>query len=177
MDQTRTLSAPTSMMLAAIALHHHFPWEYMLLGIGVISLFIAINRWLMPKGQELSLLGIATGIYLPLTTITPLFFGGLFAFIVRLQLSAHHQPLFDKEYHQTPHWQKTILLACGLVSGAAVMNVILAIPFAMMQNLDVLRVLPKNFPPLIPNLLGFLSLAGLGFWFYKTCKKEVSHDN
>lgn len=171
MDQTHTLSAPTAMMLAAIALHHDFPWQYMLAGVAIVALFVVINRYVLPKGRALSLLGIATGMYLPLTTITPLFFGGLFAFMVRRWLAIHHKPLFANNHHQTSPGQKTILLACGLVSGAAVMDVILAIPFALTQNLDVLRLLPKNFSSFIPNLLGFLSMIGLGFWFYCTGKK------
>lgn len=165
MDPAHVLAAPPAMMMATIALHQQFPWQYMLLGAIVITLFIAINRYLVPKKYELSLLGIATGIYLPLTTVTPLFIGGFFAFIVQRCLKKHHQPIFDQHYHQTPRWQQTILLACGLVSGAAVMNVILAIPFAITQNLDMFRLLPKNFSSFIPDLLGLVSVVGLGFWF------------
>ncbi len=172
MDPTHTLSAPTSMMMATIALHHSFPWQYMLIGVLIIGVFIMINRYFIPKGYELSLLGIATGIYLPLTTITPLFFGGFFALLTRRWLAKHQRPILDKNYHQAPNWQKTILLACGLVSGAAVMDVILAIPFALAQNLDVLRLIPKNFPLWIQNLLGVVSLVGLGFWFYSTVSQK-----
>ena len=93
--------------------------------------------------------------------------GGLCALIVKRALKRRARV----ETHETLA-QRPLLLACGLVSGAALMNILLAIPFSLSQNLDILRVLPKDVPLFIPNVLGFLSLIGLGVWFYTTGKAK-----
>lgn len=166
MDQTRTLAAPVSMMMSTIALHHQFPWEYLLIGVGLTAVFIVINRWL-PKHRQLSLLGVAIGIYLPLTTVTPLFVGGFLAWLTQGWLL--QQRISDL---QTIGSHRAILLACGLVSGAAVMDIFLAIPFAMTQNIDVLRLLAPQASLFLPNLLSLLSWFGLGYWFYSATTRR-----
>lgn len=166
MDPTHALAAPPAMMMATLAqsiFRHQLPWNFMLMGVVISLFFIVINRYFLPSKKALSLLAVAIGIYLPITTTTPLFVGGLFAFLVGRRL---HKNSMTREKHFILQ-QKPVLLACGLVSGAAIMDVLLAIPFAMTQNLDILRIIPKNFPVFIPVFLGFLSLIGLGRWFYR----------
>jgi putative OPT family oligopeptide transporter len=169
MSQAHALAAPPAMMIASVAksvFQHNIPWGFMLIGMGVVLIFIIINHYFIPQRYTLSPLGIATGLYLPITTTTPLFVGGLCAFIVKHSLKKH-PPANTDQNTQEARLQRPILIACGLVSGAALMNVFMAIPFALTQNLDVLRLIPKSFPMFIPNLLGFLSLIGLGIWFYQ----------
>lgn len=172
MSAAHTLPVPPAMMIASVAqsvFHHELPWKFMLAGMGIIAIFLFLNRYVIPSQHALSPLGIATGLYLPITTTTPLFVGGLFAWMIQRLLRKQHAT------KQAASAQRPVLLACGLVSGAALMNILLAIPFSLTQNLDVLRVLPKNFPLFIPNLLGCLSLIALGFWFYQMhSKKEKS---
>jgi putative OPT family oligopeptide transporter len=160
MDATHALSAPPAMMMATLSesvFRDQLPWGYMGIGAALTLFFIVINRYFL-RQKPLSLLGIGIGIYLPITTTTPLFIGGFFSFLVK-------RCLRKKGHHKSD--QKPVLFACGLVSGAAVMNVILAFPFAITQNLNVLRIVPNSFPAFIPILLGFLSLIGLGAWFYR----------
>lgn len=164
MDPVHALSAPPAMMMAALAqsvFHSQLPWDYMLVGVLVTLFFILVNRYFLIK-KPLSLLGIGIGIYLPITTTTPLFAGGFFALLVKRCL--------EKKNANEHLRQKPILVACGLVSGAAIMDVLLAIPFAITQNINVLSLVPKDFPAFIPIALGFMSLVGLGFWFYRLVK-------
>ena len=59
------------------------------------------------------------------------------------------------------------MLACGLVAGAALMGVILAIPFVLKGSSDALRLASPSFAP-IASGLGLITLALLCLWLYKT---------
>lgn len=62
--------------------------------------------------------------------------------------------------------QRGLTLACGIVAGAALMGVVLAIPFAIAQSTDVLKMVSDSFTP-IANILGVVMALGLMFWVYR----------
>nr|MCH9644040.1 oligopeptide transporter, OPT family [Gammaproteobacteria bacterium] len=65
---------------------------------------------------------------------------------------------------------KGILLACGMVAGAAIMGVLLAIPFVIMGSSDALSIVSPSFLP-IAGILGVLSIIGLSYWLIAVTKK------
>jgi hypothetical protein len=67
--------------------------------------------------------------------------------------------------------QRGLTLACGLVAGACLMGVVLAIPFTLAESADVLRLMPRNFT-LLASFFGVLSTLGVLAWIYRTvCKR------
>ncbi len=169
MDPTKTLAAPPAAAMAAITaavFNHQLPWNYMGAGAVVVIIFIVLNQFLAKKNLHLSILSIAVGMYLPLSASIPLVFGSIIALIAqrtlakrRLNEAAHA----GKEQHGT-------VVACGLVAGAALMDVILAIPFGMANNPDILKIMPNSLSA-VATLLGWVTVIGLGIWFYKIAKK------
>ena len=170
MDPLQALAAPPAAMMATMTqgiFNHILPWDMIAWGIVITSIAIVVNARLKARGLGFSVLGMAMGIYLPLPSSTALFLGSAFALISK-------KALF-KDKKLSPEaaslaQQKGLLLACGLVSGAALMDVVLAIPFAILKNPDALSLLPKN-GEWIANGFGIIMIVFLGAWFYRVVVK------
>lgn len=163
MDPQQTLSAPPAAMMAGLTqgvFNHDLPW--IMLGIGATIMLILILVNTLTK-INISLLGVGMGIYLPLSSSTPLFIGSLFAYIVKLFL----QKKMNKDAASQPSFQQhdAVLLSCGIVAGAALMDVLLAIPLSITGNTRLFAIFPMGWQALA-SLLGFLSLLGLAASFY-----------
>ncbi|HEV2613546.1 MAG TPA: oligopeptide transporter, OPT family [Gammaproteobacteria bacterium] len=140
MDPSKMLPAPVASVLATMTqaiFDRDLPYEMLFVGAG-ISVFFIIISFFMPK--KLSVLGIAMGLYLPLASSTALFIGSFIA-------------LFYKS-------ERSVLTACGLVAGAALMDVLLAIPFAISGNPNVLDIMPKALHN-VSIILGILCVLGI----------------
>jgi hypothetical protein len=66
--------------------------------------------------------------------------------------------------------QRGLILACGLVAGAALMGVVLALPFAVKKSADALKIVSDSFAP-TANILGLIVGIGLLIWMYRVIKK------
>lgn len=172
MDPTKTLAAPTSAVMAGIVqgvFSHNLPWSMFGIGAGIILALVIINIFLKQYDKQISLLGVAMGMYLPLAYSTPLFIGAAFSFLVHRAVKKEDAIHIKETNLISNKKQKSILIACGLVAGAALMDVILAIPMSLAHSPDVLNIMPDSLTWLA-NILGILSVFGLGMWFYKTAK-------
>lgn len=172
MDISQSLPAPTAALMAAITeavFRNSLPWLMMGIGSGIIMLVIALNHILgLRRYLHLSILGIAIGMYLPLSSSFPLFIGGLIAWFVKRRMSTFS---FSKEISAL-RMQRGTLIACGLVAGSALMDVILAIPFSIFQNPDALQLVGPGWKN-TGIVLGIASSAFLGYWFYHRVCKSV----
>ena len=158
MDPSKMLPAPVPTVLATVTqavFARNLPYNMLWIGVGVTIFFIVVNNFILKRfNWQLSILGIAMGLYLPLASSTALFIGSLLAV------------LFNSE--------RGIFNACGLVAGAALMDVLLAIPFAISGNPNVLKILPAHMQPL-SVMLGVLSVFVLARMFYSG--KKIGNDN
>lgn len=140
MDLSQSLPAPTAALMAAVTeavFRNTLPWATMCFGAFVILLAIVLNRVLQLKRYfNLSVLGIAIGMYLPLSSSFPLFIGGLIALWVEKRMA---RSAFTPE-DAMPRKQRGTLIACGLVAGSALVDVVLAIPFSILQSPDALQI-------------------------------------
>ncbi len=168
MNPAQMLAAPQAGLMATIAtgvFAHNLPWGKMAIG-GIIAVFcIVIDELLKKRGHRLPVLAVGLGIYLPPTIITPIVFGGLMNYLAkrRIKIKIAKQKVIEPHYNGT-------MLACGLVAGAALMSVILAIPFALKGSSNALRIAPENFT-LIAIALGIAITIGLCYWLYHTAAK------
>jgi putative OPT family oligopeptide transporter len=166
MDPAQTLAAPPAAMMAGLTqgvFNHDLPWSMIGVGVLIIAVFILFD---LLGFKKLSLLGIAMGIYLPLSSSMPLFLGSLFAFFIKRNFQQQLQEASVEEkvqINQRQHY--AVLLACGLVAGSALMDVLLAIPMSVTANPNILAILPAGWSS-VASSLGFLSVLVLGFVFY-----------
>lgn len=154
MDPSLSLPAPPAAAMAVLSeavFQKNIPWQMLLVGVMTVFCLYWVNVGLRNTRFNFSILGVAIGIYLPLASSTSLFLGGLFAwYMQRKQAKTQHD----------------ILFACGLIAGASLLDVLLAIPFSLLKNPNALNLAPLFWTP-IGISLSLVSLAGLFAWFYR----------
>lgn len=171
MDISQSLPAPTAALMAAITeavFKNSLPWTMMFIGSGIILIAIFLNYFFqLRRYLNLSILGIAIGMYLPLSSSFPLFIGGMIALLVNKHLKkvnlAKEGGLIRK--------QKGTLIACGLVAGSAIMDVLLAIPFSILHSPDALQLVGDGWKD-IGVYLGVLSTLVLAWWINRRVCSE-----
>jgi len=174
MDLSHSLPAPTAAMLAAITeamFRETLPWSMMFSGAAVILSCIACNHlFKIQRLFRLSILGVAIGMYLPLASSFPLFLGGMLACLIeyrlkRLNLDAH-----------TGNKRRQIgtLIACGLVAGSALMDVLVAIPFSLFRSADALSLVSQAWEPYSVGL-SVMVVVALGFWVLRYITRPSYH--
>jgi putative OPT family oligopeptide transporter len=173
MDIAQSLPAPTAALMAAITeavFRNSLPWNMMLIGSGIILLIIVLNHLFnLRRYLNLSVLGIAIGMYLPLSSSFPLFVGGIIALIVQKRLD-HIQISSDDSIIRK---QRGTLIACGLVAGSALMDVLLAIPFSIFHSPDALQLVGPTWKQ-TGVYLGVLSTLFLAWWInHRVCSKDL----
>lgn len=171
MDPSHSLPAPTAALLAAITeamFRNTLPWNMMLSGAGVIILLLMLNHALkLTRFFHLSILGVAIGMYLPLSSSFPLFLGGMLAYLIEWRLKALNlTPEATNKRRQIG-----TLIACGLVAGSALMDVFVAIPFSLMHSSDALALVGPNFDAYAVGL-SILILLSLGYWMVRRIVRQ-----
>lgn len=176
MDHSQMLAAPQATMMAMVAqgvLTHHLAWDMIIAGGILAGIGICLDEFLKKfYRKRFPVLAMGIGIYLPFAASAPIVFGGVISGIV--QLCAIRQ---KRKYNLSPETvthreHNGLLLACGLVAGAALMGVILAIPFAIAESSDVLVIVPDSFAP-YAVILSVIISWGLACWlYYAVCGKK-----
>lgn len=140
MNIAQSLPAPTAALMAAITqavFKNTIPWTMMFIGAFIIVCVLVINYlFKIQRFIRLSILGVAIGMYLPIASSFPLFLGGIIAFWVQRRLD--NNTVYSAA-ERTRRKQIGILIACGLVAGSALVDVLLAIPFSIMRTPDALQ--------------------------------------
>ena len=166
MDVSQSLPAPTAALLAAITeavFRNSLPWTMMFIGAAIILVVILFNRvFKLQRFIQLSVLGIAIGMYLPITSSFPLFLGGMIALFVKNRLRAKTQ-----DEHQINQGKQTgTRIACGLVAGSALLDVLLAIPFSIYHSPDALSLVGAGWDT-YGLVLAVVAIVGLAKWMEK----------
>jgi putative OPT family oligopeptide transporter len=139
-----SLTAPQATLMAAVArgvLGGGLPWSFVMLGAVAGGIVIAIDEWLRRRGASVRapVLAVAVGIYLPFELSLPIFCGGLIAhYVARGTRTAAHQG-------------PGLLFAAGLITGEALVGILIAVPIVVTGNADVLA---------LPSLWQLGSAAG-----------------
>jgi uncharacterized oligopeptide transporter (OPT) family protein len=124
-------------------------------------------------GTRLPVLAVGLGIYLPLDSSVPVVIGGLLSYVVQARLGRlYKRGNVENELLLSKHRHRGLLMCCGIVAGASLMGVALAIPFALRQSTDAIRIMPDHLMP----FAGVLSIAVtfiLCAWIYRMVMKKV----
>lgn len=177
MDPSQTLLAPQATLMAAVVkgiFTHNVPWSMIGIGAIIAVITIMIDAWLKPRGKRLPVLAVGLGVYLPFVASMPLILGSFISFFVYRRIHKHCGNLPKEEAKSTYEHkhEEGLLLACGLVAGAAIMGVLLAIPFALKGSSDVLSLVSAGFGP-YAQLISLIVTAILAIWIYQTICKDI----
>lgn len=169
MDIHKALPAPPAAIMAAVTMAvFNFAVPWYLMGVGAIIVFVIVLINAVAK-TKISILGVAMGIYLPLATSTALFIGALVSYLVGRNLAPRRHSMTEQAFNYRRH--HGVLIACGLVSGTALMNIVLAIPFAFYGNPNMLRIVSPDHQ-MMTEILGAIVTILLCCWVYRA----VCHD-
>jgi putative OPT family oligopeptide transporter len=134
----RPLSAPQANVMASVAkgvFRGGLPWTFIFVGIAVAIGLIVLDTVLERRKSAFRtpVLAVAIGFYLPLALSVPVFIGGLIQVLVTRYLAKRQATKEEREVSE----QRSVLLASGLITGEALMGIILAIPVVLLKNVGL----------------------------------------
>lgn len=145
-EHPNPLAAPQAGLMAAVArgvFRRDLPWDMVAIGALVAVFFIVLDLWLEKRGSEFRtpVLAVAVGIYLPLELEVPILLGGLLAWAAgrvytRSTLRGGHQDQAPIEEARETGERNGLLFAAGLITGEALLGILLAIPIVIWGTTD-----------------------------------------
>ena len=123
-EQPNSLTAPQATLMQSVAqgiFGGNLPWNMVYIGGAIGVVIIAIDQYLKSKGStfRMPVLAVAVGLYLPFELDSAIFVGGLLAHFL------------NKATKDSPNKERSgnagLLLASGLITGEALMGIIIAI--------------------------------------------------
>lgn len=150
---TKEIPAPQATLMQTVVdgvLHANLPWSLVLIGA---SFAIVAELLSVPS------LPFAVGIYLPLSTMTPIFVGGV---IRRITEARNRHALTDFAEKQT---DTGVLLGSGLIAGEGIMGVTIA-AFAVFTGTRPAG-LPFGLEGIPGEVVSFAAFLALGYYIYR----------
>ncbi len=163
-EHPNALLAPQATLMASVArgmFGDGLPWGLVGIGGGIGAVIIALDEYLKRLGTKwrTPVLAVAVGIYLPLELATPILIGGLIAqFADRFHARRH--PGEDPERLK----RQGMLFAAGLITGEALIGILMAIPIVVTGDRNVLA-LPSALQ--FGGWLGMIIVLWLGYVLYR----------
>jgi putative OPT family oligopeptide transporter len=166
------LSAVQANLMASVSkgvFKGNMPWTFVFIGMGVAGLIIALDLVLEAKKSSFRtpVLAVAIGFYLPLELSVPIFFGGLIHWAVQ-----NARKRINRGGEETQGSSRNgLLFASGLITGEALMGIIVAIPIIILKQYDIeLPYIKHAFGHTMPHggTIGTLLLVGVAWWLYRT---------
>ena len=168
------LAAPQANLMASVSkglFGGQLPWDMIALGAVIGIAIIVLDEVLKARGSKFRtpVLAAAVGIYLPLELMTPIFIGGVIAYLVERHL---RRKGVDEAGLERAN-RKGLLFAAGMITGEALMGIGIAIPIVSSGSADVLA-LPESLR--FGELLGLTVVAVLAVWLYRTATGRDAAD-
>jgi putative OPT family oligopeptide transporter len=182
----RPLPAPQANVMASVAkgiFEGGLDWTFIFIGMAVAVGLIVLNEVLERRGSTFRtpVLAVAIGFYLPFSQSVAIFIGGVIAALVKrafVRQRATSELLEASE-------QKSVLFASGLITGEALMGIIVAIPVVLMKNRGLELPLTSLWKQLAESWLpsvrtgidaygawvGLAVLLLIAFWAYRTSRQ------
>jgi putative OPT family oligopeptide transporter len=167
-EHPNPLIAPQATLMASVArgmFGGELPWTTIWIGSAVGAAIIALDEWLKRTGKtyRAPVLAAAVGIYLPLDLTVPIFLGGLLAYVVERRTAKPSTDEAAERLHR-----KGVLFSAGLITGEALLGILIAIPIVLAGRADVLA-LPERwqFVGAPGKLLGLIILTAIAWVLYR----------
>lgn len=177
MNPDEMLTAPQATLMKSVAegvFARNLEWSMIIAGAFIAVAIIILDVILKRKGSAFRtpVLAVAVGIYLPVGLSVPIFIGGMIAWLaaktVRRRAAAQNG---NEEEAVAAAERKGLLFSSGLITGEALIGIILAIPFAITESTDSLRIMPEGYGWLT-DLMGMAAIVCFIIWLYKVSVKR-----
>lgn len=165
------LSAVQANLMASVSkgvFKGEMPWKFAFIGMGVAAAIIIIDLVLEAKRSSfrMPVLAVAIGIYLPLELAVPIFAGGIIHWAV--QGFNKRRATAREQIEQSG--RNGLLFASGLITGEALMGILLAIPIVILKQYEIDLPIIKHFwGETMPfgGWFGAVLLIGVAYWLYR----------
>lgn len=164
LDQPNSLTAPQATLMQSVAdgvFGGNLPWDMVVVGMIIAVLIICLDLWLERRGSTFRtpVLAVAVGIYLPFQLTSAIFLGGLIAHFAERALKRRAASAEERSTGE----RHGLLFAAGLITGEALIGILLAIPIVVTGQTSPLAL--QGFSP--QTWLGALALGGVVFALYR----------
>jgi putative OPT family oligopeptide transporter len=167
-EKPDSLTAPQATLMESVArgvFAGDLPWTMVYIGAAIGVLIIILDQYQEKRGSfRLPVLAIAVGLYLPFELDSAIWVGGVIALLVSQYQKRHKATVKDQfEAAKQRSDQTGLLVASGLITGEALIGIILAIPVAISGRTDVFAILENP----VGSLPGLLVVMVVCWWLYK----------
>jgi putative OPT family oligopeptide transporter len=168
-DHPNPLLAPQATLMASVSkglFGGQLPWGMIECGAGIGAAIIVLDEYLKARGAKwrTPVLAAAVGIYLPLDLTTPIFLGGLLTWVVERRLGVVNA---EHDVKDRVH-RKGVLFSAGLITGEALIGIVMAIPIVASGKADILA-LPMSLH--LGQWPGLVMLGVIAWLLYRTAVK------
>jgi len=168
---SKALSSPQANLMASVAkgvFEGGLPWAFLILGMVVAVGIIALDQYLQAKKYPFRtpVLAVAIGFYLPFQLSVPIFVGGL----ISLAVAKYHKRNKSDAPAMEGSERRGLLMASGLITGEAIMGILVAIPIVILKQRDIEMPLWEGVVP-FGGLIGVILLIFVAFWLYRVAIK------
>lgn len=163
-DHPNSLSAPQATLMASVArgmFGGKLPWTLVWIGAAIGAVIIAIDEVQKKRGSSfrVPVLAAAVGIYLPMEYTAPIFIGGLITHLVERAYGKISSTEEGEKIHR-----KGVLFSAGLITGEALVGILMALPIVISKRADVLA-LPESMQ--LGEWLGLALFVIVGYIMYR----------
>jgi putative OPT family oligopeptide transporter len=173
------LPAPQANLMGSVAkgvFEGGLPWNIVAIGAGIAAAVIALDVFLEKSGAKIRtpVMAFAVGVYLPFDLTAPIFLGGVVAHLVNRWLDKQRA----SEERRGVAERHGLLFAAGLITGEALMGIVLAIPIGASQDENVIALFGGQFHGLRwPAIAMALAVLALSYWAAIQPEKKRSDRN
>jgi putative OPT family oligopeptide transporter len=169
------LSAVQANLMASVSqgvFAGNMPWNFAFIGMGVAIAIIICDVMLEKRNSSfrMPVLAVAIGIYLPLELAVPIFAGGIIHWIISNVRKKLNTPKEEAEKSN----RNGLLFASGLITGEALMGILLAIPIVILKqyeiDLPIIQLFCKTMP--FGGWIGTILLIGVAYWLYRVASDK-----
>ena len=168
------LSAVQANLMAAVSqgvFQGQMPWTFAFIGMGVAVAIIVLDRFLESRNSTFRtpVLAVAIGFYLPLELSVPIFGGGIIHWAIQ---GFHKRRQTAVEQIEVSN-RSGLLFASGLITGEALMGILLAIPIVILKQYDVDLPIIRHFSGETMPFGGWIGTAllfAVAYWLYRTAR-------
>jgi putative OPT family oligopeptide transporter len=174
-EHPQSLEAAQANLMASVAkgmFGGELPWNMIAIGVVIGIAIIVFDQILKAKKApfRVPVLAAAIGIYLPLETMVPIFFGGLLNYLVTRSFGSG---LSEEQVEKRN--RKGMLFAAGLITGEALMGICIGFAIYGTKRADVLA-LPAGMQlgGALGEWVGLVLLGAVALWLYRVGTSKVT---
>lgn len=141
--QPDSLAAPQATLMASVAVgvfEGGLPWTMVYIGMAIGVAIIVVDEVLKKRGSDfrVPILAVAVGLYLPFELDSAIMLGGLVSWAVSLYQKKNKGAKGEGHAKAEKASERTgLLIASGLITGEALIGILLAVFVAIYQSSDV----------------------------------------